>query len=202
MIDQRTEEWAEFRRGFVGCSRLADVLAEGRSGPSATRRNYMFELLCERLTGKTAEHYTSPEMLRGTELEPIARSEYESLTGQMVTEHGCSRHPTIRGWIGSPDGLIGDDGMIEIRCLNTANHLDVMDKGKVDTRYIYQMAGYVEIFNRQWVDYVGFDDRLPENLRLYVKRFTREELPLDKVRDGVVSFVDELDELEKKWRER
>jgi hypothetical protein len=77
-----------------------------------------------------------------------------------------------------------------------------MEKGRVDTRYMYQMAGYVEIFNRQWVDYVGFDDRLPDNLRLYVKRFTREELPIDKVRDGVVSFVAELDELEKKWRSR
>ena len=200
-IEQRSGAWIQKRLGFCGCSRIGDVMATGRSGqPSATRRNYMHELLCERLTGVHNETYCSKEMQWGVEQEPIARSLYEAKTGQMVIETGGMEHPKIKWWYGSPDGLIGNDGGIEIKCKTTANHLETMMSGKIDTAHLYQITGYVEIFNLSWYDYVGFDPRLPENLQLYVKRFYRDDLPIDEVRDAVIKFIDELNELERKVR--
>ena len=185
----------------MGCSRIGDVMAQGKGGaPSATRRNYMGELLCERLTGKKADGFTTKEMEWGVTNEPIARSLYEAKMGVMVQETGGMEHPGIQWWWGSPDGIIEDDGGIEIKCLNTMNHLDVMMSGKIATHYLYQIAGYVEIFNRKWYDYVGFDPRLPENLQLYVKRFYRDELPIKEIKDGVIKFIADLDELETKVR--
>ena len=198
-IEQRSPEWIVRRLGFCGCSRLGDVLATGRSGaPSATRKNYMHELLCERLTGIHNESYTSKEMLWGVDNEPIARSCYEATRGVMVQEKGGMEHPDIPWWWGSPDGLIAEDGGIEIKCPNTSTHLETVMYGKIKTDYIYQMAGYVEIFKRDWWDFVSFDPRLPENVSLYVKRFTRDELPIDEVKDGVTKFLDELNALEAK----
>lgn len=200
-IEQRSPEWIQKRLGFCGCSRIGDVLAQGRSGaPSATRKNYLHELLCERLTGVHNETYTSKEMLWGVEKEPIARSLYEASRGIMVQETGGMEHPTIKWWWGSPDGLCGEDGGLEIKCPLTSTHLETVMYGKIKTDYIYQMSGYVEIFNRQWWDFCSFDPRLPENLQLYVKRFYRDDLPIDEVREGVIKFLDELNELEAKVR--
>lgn len=198
---QRSEEWVSARLGNLGCSRLADVLAEGRSGgESATRKNYMAELLCERLTGRQTEHYQTKEMEWGIENESEARIEYEFRTGRTVELHGGREHPEIKRWWGSPDGLIPPDGGIEIKCLNTANHLDVMLSGRVQSRYVYQMAGYVEIFGATWWDYVGYDPRLPDNLAFFCKRFTRDDLPIDKVREGARAFLAELDAMEERLR--
>lgn len=200
MSDQRTDEWIQARLGNVGCSRLIDVCASGKSGaPSATRRNYMTELLVERLTGKRAESFTSEAMTWGIDNEPIARSAYEARYGVMVTEDFGKEHPTVKRWRGSPDGLV-DKGGIEIKCTNTTNHLDALLNGNIKRDYILQMAGYVEIYNLDWYDFVSFDPRLPENLSLFVKRFTRDELPLDTTRQAVIQFLKELDEMEKKIR--
>lgn len=196
-IEQRSEAWFTKRLGFCGCSRLGDVLATGRNGaPSSTRKNYMHELLCERLTGIHNDTYTSKEMQWGVDHEPIARSLYEATRGVMVQEIGGMEHPDIKWWWGSPDGLCGEDGGLEIKCPLTATHLESVMYDKVKTDYLYQMAGYVEIFKRQWWDFCSFDPRLPENISLYVKRFTRDQLPTDEVRDGVIKFLDELNELE------
>ena len=198
---QGSEEWLLSRVGRVGCSRLSDVLAEGRSGaPSATRKNYMAELLCERLTGRYAEHFTTAEMQRGIDLEPIARAEYEARYGVIVTEDGGREHPTIKGFGCSPDGLIGGEGGLEIKCPNTATHLDTLQHGTVKLDYVYQMAGGCLVYDRQWWDFVSFDDRLPDYLSFYCRRFTRAELPLAKVEAGVIQFLKELDEMEYRLR--
>lgn len=195
-IEQRSNAWFVKRLGFCGCSRLGEVLAEGRNGqPSSTRRNYMAELLCERLTGVRAEHFTTPEMRWGIEIEPFARSEYEARHGVMVQETGGKEHSTIPWWWGSPDFLHGNDGGGEIKCLLTANHLDVIFTNKIDTKYIYQISGYVEIFEREWYTYIGYDPRLPPNVSYFEKTFYRKDLPIDKVKSGVVQFLDELNDL-------
>ena len=200
-MEQGSEEWLLSRVGRVGCSRLGDVLAEGKGGaPSASRRNYMAELLCERLTGKYAEHFTSAEMQRGIDLEPIARATYEARFGVMVKEDGGRGHPAIIGFGCSPDGLIGDDGGLEIKCPNTATHLDTLLDGKINLHYIYQMAGGCLVYDRAWWDFVSFDDRLPDNLSFYCKRFYRDNLPLAKVESGVIQFLSELDALERRVR--
>ncbi len=200
-MDQRSEEWRLSRVGRVGCSRLGDVLAEGRNGaPSASRKNYMHELLCERLTGKYAEHWTSPEMQWGIDNEPLARSAYEIKTGLLVLEDGGREHPTIKGFGCSPDGLIGDEGGLEIKCPNTATHLETVLEGKVKRDYILQMAGGCLVYGRQWWDFASFDPRLPESLWLFVRRYPASELPLDEVREGVIKFLAELDALEARVR--
>lgn len=196
---QRTEEWKKLRCGLVGCSRLGDVLANGRGGqPSATRKNYMAELLCEQLTGVPTEHFTSSAMQWGTDTEPLARAAYEGKNGIFIVETIGQKHPEISGWWGSPDGLIDEDGGVEIKCPNTATHLDTILNHRVNTDYLYQMAGYVEIFNREWWDFVSYDPRLPDRLSLYVRRYTRDELPVREVKEGVLKFIEELEELKRK----
>ena len=200
MDDQKSEAWFKARLGNVSCSRLIDVCASGKAGaPSATRKNYMAELLCERLTGTRAESFSTESMRWGTDTEPLARSAYEIKNNVMVMEDFGLEHPTIKRWWGSPDGLV-ERGGIEIKCPNTATHLDTLLNGTIARAYILQMAGYVEIYNLDWYDFVSFDPRLPDNVSLYVRRFTRSELPLDTTREAVIQFLEELDEMEKKIR--
>lgn len=199
-IEQGSEAWRLSRVGRVGCSRLGDVMAQGKGGaPSATRRNYMTELLLERLTGKYAEGYQSPDMLRGIQLEPRARSEYEARVGRMVLKESGKEHPTIKGWGCSPDGIIvGENGGLEIKCPNGATHLDTFMNGTVKRDYILQITGGVIIYEKDFWDFVSFNPDFPDNLCFYCKRFTRDELPIDEVKEGVIKFLDELNELEAK----
>jgi len=201
MIDvlQRTDEWKSLRCGCVGCSRLGDILATGKGGAvSASRKNYMAEVLCERLTGKPAEHFTSAAMQWGIDTEPLARQAYEEKHGVFTLEVSGQMHPDIFGWWGSPDGLVGTDGGLEIKCPNTATHLDTLLTGKINQDYIYQMAGYVEIFGREWWDFVSYDPRLPGKHSMYIRRFRRDELPIAEVKAGVIKFLSELEELQMK----
>lgn len=200
-MEQRTDEWFAARLGHVGCSRLGDVLASGRSGqPSATRKNYMAELVCERLTGVKAEHFTSKAMDHGTETEPMARAAYEAAHGVMVDEDGGKECPGIPDWWGSPDGLVGEDGGLEIKCPNTATHLETLLTGKINTDYLYQMAGLCYIYDRKWWDFESYDPRLPDHLSTYIVRFMREDLPIEQVKNGVLQFVAELKIMEEQLR--
>jgi hypothetical protein len=198
-MEQRSKEWFAARLGKVTCSRLGCVMASGRgSKESATRRNYMSELICERLTGQRQEIPANSAMQWGTETEPLARMEYEMRMGATITEDGGKECTEIPGFWGSPDGLIGTDGGIEIKCPNTATHLDNLLTGKIKRDYIYQMTGNLIIYNRQWWDFVSYDPRLPEDLRFCRYRYTRADLPCDELIDGVSLFLKELnDKLEK-----
>jgi hypothetical protein len=195
-LEQRSDEWVVKRLGFLGCSRLGDVLAEGRNGqPSSTRRNYMHELMCERLTGESTPHITTKEMQWGIDNEPRAKALYEVKHETFLTETGGKEHATIPWWWGSPDGIDGEAGGVEVKCLNTANHLEVLFSKKINTHYLYQITGYVIIFEREWYRYVGYDPRLPENVRYYEFMFYRRDLPIQRVTDGAVRFLDELNDL-------
>ena len=203
-MEQRSAEWMAARCGKVGCSRLGDVMAFGKKNgePLQARIDYMMELVCERLTGQNAEHFKSDAMEWGVEYEPLARTEYEARQGLMVEEHGGQSHPTITDFWCSPDGLVNDDGGMEIKCPNTGTHIETLLNGTINPRYILQMAGACLIYNRAWWDFVSYDPRLPPDLGFYCRRFTREELPLQMVEDGVRKFLDELYDLEKKLRNR
>ncbi len=124
-MEQRTEEWFAARLGKVTASRVADVLAKIKSGESASRKNYKMELVVQRLTGKAGESFTNAAMEWGTEQEPFARMAYEAHTGTFVKEEGFVDHPTIEGFGCSPDGIVGE-GLIEIKCPNTANHIETI----------------------------------------------------------------------------
>ncbi|HBO1698975.1 TPA: YqaJ viral recombinase family protein [Pseudomonas aeruginosa] len=202
-MEQRSDEWFSARLGKVTASKVKDVMAKGRGGaPSATRQNYMMQLLCERLTGKREEGFTSAAMQRGTELEPIARSAYEFNAGVMTVETGLIEHHRITGFAASPDGVVGTDGLLEIKCPNTAQHIAIIQSGAHDTTYEWQMLAQMACSGREWVDFVSFDDRLPEELQYVCFRYHRDEARIREMEAEVMAFLEELAELEHQMRER
>ena len=195
MIKQGSPEWFAARCGNVTASRVADIMARTQTGPAASRKNYMMELLCQRLTGVIGESFSSAAMQRGTELEPVARSAYEVAAGVMVQEVGIIMHPTVKHFGASPDGLVGDDGLLEIKCPNTATHVDFIRSGKPDGRYMWQMCAQMACTDRAWCDFVSFDDRMPEHRHYACVRIHRSADKEREMLQEIVSFLDELDAL-------
>ncbi|MDV8131515.1 YqaJ viral recombinase family protein [Pseudomonas aeruginosa] len=203
---QQTDDWFAQRLGKVTASKVKDVMAKGRGGaPSATRQNYMMQLLCERLTGKRDEGYTNAAMQRGNDLEPIARAAYEMYEDCEVVEVGLVLHPSIDGFGASPDGVIllekGRRGL-EIKCPNTAQHIAVIQSGKHDTQYEWQMLAQMACAELESVDFVSFDDRLPEELQYVCFRYHRDEARIREMEAEVMAFLEELAELEADMRRR
>lgn len=202
-MDQQSNEWFAARLGKVTASRVKDVMASGRGGaPSATRKNYMAQLLCERLTGKREEGFTSGAMARGTELEPVARAAYEIDRDVMVLETGLIIHPRLEGFGASPDGLVGADGMLEIKCPNTATHIATLQTGKHDPQYEWQMLAQLACSGREWVDFVSFDDRMPDALQYACFRYERDDKRIREMESAIKEFLEELAELEQDMIER
>lgn len=195
MIEQKSEEWFEQRLGKVTASKIADVMAKTKSGYSTSRANYMAQLVAERLTGQKQESFNSPAMQWGTDCEPFARQEYELLTGFVVTESGFVDHPTIAMSGASPDGLVGDDGLIEIKCGITATHIRWLRTGEVPEEHKPQMAFQLLCTDRKWCDFVSYDPRIGEELSLFVKRYTPEQSYLDEIESEVKKFLSELDDV-------
>ena len=192
-MEQRTEEWFKARLGKVTASRVADVIAKTKSGYSASRDNYMAQLICERLTGQKGESFTNAAMQWGTETEPLARSAYEAYADVMVEEVGFVQHPKIDMAGASPDGLVGLFGMLEIKCPNTATHIDTLLTQTVPTKYITQMQWQMRCCERQWCDFVSFDPRLPQELQLFVKRVEFDASYVAMLEEEVNLFLKELD---------
>ena len=190
-IEQRTPEWHALRAGKVTASRVADIMAKTKSGTSASRATYMAELMSERLTGKPALKFSSRAMDWGTEYEEEARANYEVVSGNLVEGVGFVPHPTLEAGA-SPDGYIGVDGLIEIKCPNTSTHLDTLMSQSIPAKYVYQIFWQMECTGRTWCDFVSYDPRLPENLRIFVKRIERDDVRLTEIRNEVAEFINEL----------
>jgi len=193
-VEQGTPEWFAARLGNVTASRVADVIAKTKSGYSASRENYMAQLICERMTGTVAESYTNAAMAWGTETEPLARAAYESLADVLVDEVGFVPHPTIEMAGASPDGLVGDDGLLEIKCPNTATHIETLLSQTVPGKYNTQMQFQMACTGREWCDFVSFDNRLPTELQLFVKRVPRDNVFIRLIEAEIVQFLAELDD--------
>ena len=202
-LTQGTPEWLQARAGKVTASKVADIMAKGRSGgESAGRRNYRAQLVAEILTGKPQEDgFKNAAMEWGTQNEPFARAAYEVLKGCMVDQVGMVLHPTIERGAASPDGLIGwaggeasPEGLIEIKAPNTATHLDYLQAGTAPTDYQPQMLWQMACTGAQWCDFVSFDPRLPEDLQLFVKRFPRDDARIASMEMEVRAFLREVDE--------
>ena len=194
MIEQGTDEWFAIRIGKVTASRVADVIAKTKSGYSASRDNYMAQLVCERLTGQKGESFTNAAMQHGTETEPLARLAYEVSQNVLVDQVGFVPHPTIKMAGASPDGLVGDNGLIEIKCPNTATHIETLLSESVPTKYYTQMQFQMACTEREWCDFVSFDNRLPQELQLFVKRVPRDSMYIRLMEDEIVQFITELDD--------
>lgn len=189
---QRTDEWFADRLGKVTASRIADVMAKTKSGYGAGRKNYMSQLIVERLTGTRAETFTNAAMAWGTEMEPLALAEYEIQTGSFVTPAGFVNHPSLEMTGASPDGLVGDDGLIEVKCPNTATHIATLLSKKIDSKYIKQMYWQMLCTERTWCDFVSFDPRMPEGLRFFSKRLELDTDTAETITKKVEQFLFDL----------
>jgi putative phage-type endonuclease len=192
-IIQRSDAWHEIRLGKATASRIADIIAKTKSGYSASRDNYMAQLICERLTGQQGESFTNAAMTWGTETEPLARSAFEAHADVMVEEVGFVPHPRIRDSGASPDGLVGLFGMLEIKCPNTATHIDTLLTQTVPGKYITQMQWQMACCERQWCEFVSFDPRLPQDLQLFVKRVEFNQTYVAMLEEEVINFLEELE---------
>ena len=191
-MEQGSQEWIMIRCGKVTASRVADIMAKTKSGYSASRGNYMAELVCERLTGVPTDTFKSAAMEWGTAQEPHARAAYEAVGGVLVEEVGFVPHPSIPDAGASPDGLVGSVGLIEIKCPNTATHIETLLSGKVPDRYNTQMQWQMACTGRTWCDYVSYDPRMPENMRLFLARVFRDQSAILAMETEVLTFIHEL----------
>jgi len=189
---QRTETWFGERLGKVTASRVADVLAKTKSGPSTSRANYAAELVAERLTGRRAEGFTSAAMQRGTDLEPLAREAYSFVSGNTVVETGFVPHPVIEMTGASPDGLIGDDGLVEIKCCGAARHIAVLKGDPAEDRYVKQMLWQMACTGRQWCDLAYYNPDLPVELQLKVIRIERDDAAIEAMEAEISAFLAEV----------
>jgi len=194
LIEQGTDEWKMLRCGKVTASRVADIIAKTKSGYSASRDNYMAQLVCERLTNRVAESFTNAAMQHGTETEPLARLAYEVNQNVLVDEIAFVPHPTIAMSGASPDGLVGDKGLLEIKAPQTATHIETLLSETVPTKYYTQMQFQLACTGREWCDFVSFDNRLPPELQLFVKRVPRDETYIRLMEAEIVQFLAELDD--------
>lgn len=189
-VVQGSAEWHALRCGKVTASRVADVIATTKTGWGASRANYAAELIAERLTGVAAEGFTNAAMQWGTDQEPAARMAYEFMHDVTVEQIAFVVHPRISDAGASPDGLVGEDGLVEIKCPNTATHIDTLIKKKVPAKYVTQMMWQMACTGRQWCDYVSFDPRMPESMQLFVQRVHRDPELIDELETKVVVFLD------------
>lgn len=201
--EQGSAQWLDARRGKITASRIGYVLDTlKKGGEGASRRNYRIELLAERLSGRTEDHYMSPEMLWGKELEPEARSGYEIDTGNMVERVGFVLHPSFDYAGASPDGLVGADGGLEIKCPKTTTHIKWMLAGTVPEEHQAQCLWNMLCTDRMWWDFASYDPRLPDGLKLFTVRIERDESRIAKIEQEVVQFNDELEALADDLRKR
>jgi len=201
-MEQRSDEWFAARLGCVTASRTADVMAKTKSGYGAGRANYMAQLITERLTGRASERFSSAAMQWGTDTEPQARAAYELMTGRDVIEVGFIKHPTINGLGASPDGLVGDNGLIEIKCPNTATHIETLLAEKVPSKYITQMHVQMICTGRDWCDFVSFDPRLPGDMSFWMQRVHRDPDLCKEIETEVATFLQDLTDKLGKLRSR
>jgi len=197
MTIQGSPEWFAERCGKVTASRIADIMAKTKSGPSASRANYLGQIVAERLTGRVQESYSNAAMAWGTETEPLARMAYELRHDALVESVGFIPHQTISHAGASPDGLVRE-GLIEIKCPNTSTHIDTLLDGVVPGKYVLQMQWQMACTGAAWCDFVSYDPRMPEHLSMFVKRVNRDEKHISEITESVIAFLAEVETTLKK----
>lgn len=198
-MEQRSEEWFQARLGKVTASRVADVLAKIKSGESASRRNYKIQLVSERLTGERQETYVNQAMQDGIDREQFARDRYVQQFGE-VEEVGFIQHPTLEAGA-SPDGLVGTDGIIEIKCPMGSTHTETLMTQEVPSKYVPQIQFQLLVTGRKWCDFVSYNPMFPENLQVFVRRVFANKEYQQELEDEVKQFLKEVDDVIIKLKE-
>jgi putative phage-type endonuclease len=192
-IVQGTDEWKQLRLGKVTASRVKDIVATTKTGYSTSRDKYMTQLLLERLTNTVAESYSNDAMGWGVEQEPFARAAYESAKSVMVDQVAFVNHPTIEMAGASPDGLVNNDGLVELKCPMSHTHLESL-LGGIDDQYKVQVQWQMACTGAKWTDLCSFDPRFPAELQLVIKRFERDDAYIATLEKEVIKFLAELDD--------
>lgn len=192
--EQRSDDWFAARAGKVTASAIYKVMAKTKTGYGADRANYMADLITERLTGVCAPGYTNGAMQWGIDIEPLAREAYGLRIGDNPVEIGFVDHPAIAMSGASPDGLVGFDGLVEIKCPNSATHIATLRGSGIDRKYMLQMQWQMACTERVWCDFVSFDPRLPEEMQLHIRRVERDAELLAEIEAEVNKFLAEVDE--------
>lgn len=190
---QGSAEWKTARLGRVTASRVADAVAKTKTGWGASRANYMAELIAERLTGEAAASFTNAAMAWGTEHEAEAIAAYSFRHDADVERVGFIPHPSIAMSGASPDGLVGPEGLVEVKCPNTSTHIDTLLEDGIAGKYLLQMQWQMACTGRAWCDFISFDPRLPESMRLYVQRVPRAPATIAELERDIGAFLAELD---------
>lgn len=190
---QGSDAWLKIRLGKVTASRVSDVVARTKTGWGASRANYAAQLVVERLTGEPQESYQNAAMLHGIETEPHARAAYEFQTDATVTQVGFIIHPRIELSGASPDGFVGDDGLIEVKCPQSGTHIETLLGREVPGKYLTQIQWQLACTGRAWCDFVCFDPRMPESMRLFVRRVHRDDVMIADLEKNVRDFLAEIE---------
>lgn len=191
---QGTEAWLVARAGSLGASQIADIMAKTRNGWGASRANIAAALVLERLTGRPRRSYTTPAMQRGVDLEPAARDLYAFMTDADVQQVGLVPHPTIAGSHASPDGLVNDCGLVEIKCLGDDAHFDVLQTGKVPRAYLLQATWQIACTGRKWCDVAFYHPDMPTvEMQLHIQRVMRDDDMIAELEAAARVFLAEVD---------
>lgn len=191
-MEQRSNEWFAARLGKVTASRIADVRARTKTGWGAARKNYMADLIAERLSGEHIPGGTGAARRWGQEIEPEAKSAYEFYRDTEIVEVAFIPHPTIADAGASPDGLIGTEGLVEFKCPTVLTHLETLETDVIADEYIQQMQWQMACTGRQWCDFASYDPRYHEAMRLYVQRVTRDDDLIAEIEKDVTVFLTDL----------
>ncbi len=193
-IIQGSPEWFDIKRIKVGASRIADMMAKGRgNAESAGRRNLKAKLICERLTGVTEETYTNAAMQWGVDNEGPAREVYEYKRDEEVDQVGFVDHPFIEYAGMSPDGLVGKEGMLEIKCPNTATHIDYLLAKKMPSEYVKQVQFQMACSGRLWCDFMSYDPRLGPDLQTFIIRVERDDELIKEIEADILKMNGEIE---------
>lgn len=192
---QGTPGWVKARQGILTASRMAEAMSFLKNGAeSAERRQLKVDLLAERLTGYSIDHYVTPAMAWGTEHEEEARGVYQGATGNVVAKCGLVLHPTIEFFGASPDGLLLDgQGLVEIKCPTISTHLSWLLAGEVPAKHKPQMLAQLACTRRRYCDFISYDPRFPEQQQKLIRRFEPSQEEIEAVEEAARQFLGELD---------
>ena len=189
---QRTEAWFSDRLGKVTASRIADMRKRTQKGWAASRKEYMADLIAERLSGEHIPGGTGAARRWGQEIEPEAKRAYEFYRDAEIVDVGFVPHSVIADAGTSPDGLVGEDGLVEFKCPTVLTHLETLETDEIAPEYIQQMQWQMACTGRSWCDFASYDPRYPEDLKLYVQRVKRDDDLISEIEKDVREFLEEL----------
>lgn len=200
-MEQRSEEWFAARLGKVTASRVADVIATRKGQESTARAKYRLQLATERLTNKKVDAFFNQAMQDGIDREPMAREIYEHLVETQVEEVGFIDHPNIAMAGASPDGLVNDDGIIEIKCPIETTHTTNLLEKRLPLKYKPQVQFQLATTGRQWCDFISYNPNFEPRLQLIVIRVERDDEYIEMLEVKIKEFLGEVEDMIKTLKE-